>query len=458
MTERISDAAPTGGSTALPRYSWVLFEWGRNPFVLIITIYVYATYFAREIVGDPVRGQALWADIQAYAGLLVAVSAPFLGAMADAGGRRKPWIAFFSVLLAAATASLWFGMPMGAGLGLAGIAAVIALAHVAYDGSFVFHNAMLPALVPPSSIGRWSGAGYALGNLAGILLLVFMLVFIYLPAQPLFGLDRAAHEHERIAGPILALWFAVFSLPFFLFVPDGPGRGLTLRTAIGNGFSSALRTIRTLPSTPNAARFLLARMIYSDGLNVMLAFGGVYAAGIFDWGEIESALYGIALSVFAAAGGLLGGGLGDKIGVKRALLFSLGGIFIAAFLSLGFSPGRIFFVFPYPRGEEVFDLPYFRTAPELLYILCVMAAAICLVATFANSRTMMAKLAPKERITEFFGLYALSGGVTAFAAPIAVALATRLSGSQQGGMAVILVFVAVGFFLLLPLREERDGE
>jgi MFS transporter, UMF1 family len=458
MAAGSSDAVPSGPPTELSRYCWVLFEWGRNPYVLIITIYVYATYFAREIVGDPVRGQALWADIQAYAGLAVAVSAPFLGAIADAGGRRKPWIAAFSLLLIAATASLWFGAPMGAGLGITGIAMVIALGHIAYDGSFVFHNAMLPSLVPAASIGRWSGAGYGLGNLAGILLLVFILVFIYLPAEPLFGLSRAEHEHERIAGPIIALWFAVFSLPFFLFVPDGTKKRVAPRKAIAEGFSSALRTIRTLPRYHNTARFLLARMIYSDGLNVMLAFGGVYAAGIFGWGEIEIAVYGIMLSLFAAAGGFLGGFLGDRIGVKRALLISLGGIFLAALLSLGFSPERLFFVFPYRRGEAVLDLPYFRTAPELLYIGCIMTAAICLVATFANSRTMLAKLAPRERLTEFFGLFALSGGVTAFAAPMAVALATRLSGSQQGGMAAILAFIAVGFLLLLTVREGRDEE
>ena len=107
--------------------SWVLFEWARNPYVLVITIYVYATYFTRDIVGDPVRGQALWAAIQGYSGLAVAVMAPFLGAIADAGGRRKPWIAFFAILLALSTAALWFGKPGGEGLGLIGIGAAIAL-------------------------------------------------------------------------------------------------------------------------------------------------------------------------------------------------------------------------------------------------------------------------------------------------------------------------------------------
>jgi UMF1 family MFS transporter len=192
-----SDAASV---SSLGRASWVLFEWGRNPYVLVITIYIYATYFSRDVVGDPVRGQALWAEIQGLAGLAVALSAPFLGAIADAGGRRKPWILFFSILLIASTAMLWFGEPMGMGIGFTGIAIVIALGHIAYDGTLVFHAAMLPSVVPGPKIGTWSGLSLGLGNVAGIILLLIVLVFFYLPAEPLFGLNKAAHEHERIAS------------------------------------------------------------------------------------------------------------------------------------------------------------------------------------------------------------------------------------------------------------------
>jgi len=451
-------AKSSEAQASLGRISWVLFEWGRNPYVLVITVYIYATYFSRDVVGDPVRGQALWAEIQGFAGLGVALLAPFLGAIADAGGPRKPWILAFSIMLAASTAMLWFGEPMGAGLGLAGIGLAVALSNIAYDGSLVFHSAMLPGVVPAHRIGSWSGLGLGLGNIAGIVLLLFLLLFFYLPTEPLFGLDKSTHEHERIAGPLCAVWFAVFAVPFFLWTPDRPSRGLPAGEAIRQGISSVVGTIRRLKDYRNVGTFLLARMIYNDGLNVMLAFGGVYAVGVFGWGEIESALYGIILSIFAALGGVLGGRLADWIGTKRALQLSLSGLIGAALLSLGFAPDRLFFVIPYQRGSAVADLPVFRTAPELLYIATVMLIAVCLVATYANSRTMMARIAPEARMTEFFGLFALSGEATAFLAPAAIALATRATGSQQWGMVTTVGFLALGLIGLSWVREEQARE
>ena len=456
-TDHPSIADPSAASP-LGRASWVLFEWGRNPYVLVITVYIYSTYFSRDVVGDPVRGQALWAAIQGYAGLGLAVLAPVLGAIADAGGRRKPWIFFFSVVLALSTAALWFGEPMGMGLGLVGIGLLIAISNIAYDGSFVFHNAILPAIIPAPRIGSWSGMSLALGNFAGIILLLFVLVFLYLPAEPLFGLDKASHEHERIAGPLCALWFALFSIPFFLWTPDRPATGLPASVAIRRGLSSVAHTLKSLRHYRNVGAYLLARMFYNDGLNVMLAFGAVYAVGIFGWREIESALYGIILSMFAVIGGLLGGRLADRIGTKRMLQFSLTGVILGSLALLGFAPDRIFFVVPYEPGTAVADIPVFRTAPELLYIGTAMLTAICMVATYANSRAMMARIAPPARMTEFFGLFALSGEATAFLAPAAIAVVTSATGSQQWGMVTTSCFLAVGLAGLSFVTEERAEE
>ena len=201
----------------------------------------------------------------------------------------------------------------------------------------------------------------------------------------------------------------------------------------GSGLRSVARTVKSLSHYRNVAVYLAARMIYNDGLNVMLAFGGIYAAGVFRWGVVESAAYGILLSVFAALGGLLGGFLADRIGTKRALQLSVGVMIAAALLSLGFAPDRLFFVIPYAAGTEVAAIPVFRTVPELFYIATVIVIAVCLVATYANSRAMIARIAPEDRMTEFFGLYALSGEATALCgAAGVVALATRHRAASNG--------------------------
>jgi MFS transporter, UMF1 family len=449
----LSMAKHEGGAPLLGRISWALFEWGRNPYVQLVTIFIYSAYFARDIVGDSVRGQALWGEISGYAGLAVALLAPVFGAVADAGGRRKPWIAFYAALLALASACLWFGVPGGT-RAIVKVGAVIALANIAYEFTNVFHNSLLPSVARPKHVGALSGLGYALGNAASVLLLIFVLFAFYLPAHPWLGLDRAAHEHERIVGPLCAAWLIVFSIPLFLWTPDRPPAGHKFFEAVRLGLRSVARTVRSLKHYRNVALYLAARAIYNDGKTAVLTFGGVYASGVFHWQAEQMAAFGILLCVFAVLGGLIGGWLADRIGAKRAILLSIAGTALGAALSLGFAPGRMFFVFV-SDPSLLLGVPVFHTWPELLYLAVVILIAIFIVAAYANSRTMLARIAPEERMAEFFGLYALSGTSTAFLAPLAVGALTAWSGSQQWGMAAIIVFLLLGFAGMLFVREER---
>jgi len=441
------------GASPLGRMSWALFEWGRNPYVQLVTIFIYAPYFARVIVGDPVRGQALWGEISGYSGLAVAVLAPIFGAAADAGGRRKPWIAFYTALLAIAAAALWYGVPGGMH-SIAEIGVAIAIANLAYEFTNVFHNSLLSSVAQPKHVGALSGLGYALGNAASVLLLIFVLVAFYLPEHPWLGLDRVAHEHERVVGPLSAAWLVVFSIPLFLWTPDRPPSGYGPIEAIKRGLKSVLHTIRSLKHYRNVALYLVVRSIYNDGKTAVLTFGGVYASGVFHWKPEQMAVFGILLCVFAALGGLVGGWLADRIGTKNAILISIGGTMFGAALSLGFAPDRILFVLPYDPSHTI-GTPVFQTWPEVAYLAVVVVIAIFIVAAYANSRTMLARIAPEARMAEFFGLYALSGTSTAFLAPLAVGFVTAWSGSQQWGMAAIIVFLLVGFAGMLFVREER---
>ena len=185
--------------------------------------------------------------------------------------------------------------------------------------------------MPPARVGRLSGLGYGMGNVATLLLLVFVLVFIALPMMPWFGLDPAAHEQDRSVGPISAVWFVVFSIPFFLWTPDRPKSAASTGAMVRQGLTSLMGTLGNVRHYANVARFLLARMIYNDGLNVMLGFGGVYASGVFGWRIVETGLYGLIVIPFAAAGGYTGGRLADRIGTKHAAASS--GDDLAGFLA-----------------------------------------------------------------------------------------------------------------------------
>ncbi len=461
------EPSASGGICAsrLGQLSWAWFEGARNPHVLLITIYIFAPYFYSHLVGDPVKGQALWGDLNSLAGLIIALLAPLLGAVADAGGRRKPWLFAFSVVLGGTAVLLWQALPGEAGLSLAAICVLLVATIVAFDFTAVFHNAMLPTLVPDARVGRLSGLALALGNFSGVILFVFMLVcFVlpgvvdwpFIPSAPLFGVDKAAFEPERMVGPLFAVWFAVFGLPLFLFTPDVPRVALGPVVAIRRGITSLVRTVRSLRNYRNVATYLFVRMLYNDGCNAVLIFGGGYAATTFGWTTLDLLVYGVILSVFATMGGVFGGWIDQRFGSQRGLLIAVGGTMVGLVLSLSMRPDTIlFFIAHDPASPPVHGLPFFKSLPELLYVGVVILIAIFITAVYANSRTMMARIAPAPKMAEFFGLYALSGTATAFLAPFVVARFTEWSGSNAIGLASILLLLAAGWIGMLFVSTER---
>lgn len=453
-------------ANGLGQWSWAIFEWARNPYVILVTIYIFAPYFSNTVVGDPVRGQAIWGNINGIAGFFIACLGPVLGAIADTGGKRKPWIAFFIAVMVPAIFLLWWAMPGGEGLSILSIAALIVLVAVAFEFSAVFHNSMLPAVAPHERIGFLSGLGLALGNAGALLILCFMLwAFVlpgavdwgFVPDVPLFGLDAAAHETSRITGPIVAVWMLVFSLPLILWTPDVKGEGVPVGAAIRRGIGSVVGTVKKLRHYRNIAIYLAARMFYNDGKTAVLVFGGVYAAGIFGWGVLTLTIYGIVLSVFAVGGGFFGGWLDDRFGSKAAILVSIGGTCVGLVLAISMTPTEIFFFIPYDAATTppLWDLPFFATLPELMYLIVVIIIAICITAAYANSRTMLARIAPVSKMSEFFGIYALSGTATAFLGPLLVGAATHYFQSQRLGFASILVLLVIGLAGMLFVKEER---
>jgi UMF1 family MFS transporter len=457
----MQETTPVARAPLTTRISWMLFDWAVQPFYTLIITFLFAPYFANVVVGDGARGQTLWGYAAAAAGILIAAGSPFLGAMADGRGHRKPWIALFSVILACMMASLWIATPgaPNSTILLVLLAFVIATACAEYTA--VFTNAIMPSLVPQKELGRLSGSGWACGYFGGLVSLALVAGFMVpmgdtgktlLGFEPLFTLDNAAREGDRMVGPLSAIWYLVFMIPFFLFVPDNPHHSHDGKKPTAELWD----TIRSLPGNRDMLLFLAARMIYTDGLTAIFTFGGIYGAAVFGWGPIELGLFGIILTLVGAFGALAGGFLDDLISAKAVILGALV-ILLAAALGI-LSVDATHVLFAIDIDPKVPGSAPFSSTGERVFLAFAIVVGLVSAPVQASSRSLLARLAPPDKITQYFGLFAFSGKVTAFAAPFLVASLTALSGSQRIGMSAIALFLLIGIVLMWPVRSPaRQG-
>lgn len=459
----IPSLAGTPAASPLGYTSWTFGQGARDPYYILVVIYIFFPYFSNTVVGDPIRGQSLLGYATAIAGVILALTAPMLGAIADKNGRRKPWVLATVLVMVLGATTLWFALPGGAGLGIWTTLALIILISVAFTISEVFHNAMLPSIAPAHRVGFISGLAFALGNVGGLLLMVFVLVAFALPgtsdwsfvaAEPWWGIDQANHEHNRIVGPIAALWMLLFTLPLLLFTPDGSGRSLPMLQAARQGLRDVADTFRALRHYSNIALYLGARMFFIDGMVGVMTFGGVYASGTFGWDTTTLLIFGLCSSASAMAGAYLGGKLDDRLGSKATLRIAVFASTLILVLLVSIQADRVLFVVPVSTAP-IWDFPYLRSLPELCYFATNQIFAMFFVTGLASSRTLMARLSPPTMATQFFGLFALSGTVTAFLAPLLVGTVTAWFASQRAGFASLAVLMAIGFVLLLFVKEER---
>jgi MFS transporter, UMF1 family len=408
--------------------AWCLYDWANSAFPTVITTFVFAAYFAKGVAVDEISGTSQWGYALSLSGLAIAIAGPLLGAVADQTGRRKPWIALFTLIAAIASFSLWRVEPSSSFVITALVC--VAVANFAFEMAMVFYNAMLPDLSPPARIGRWSGWGWGLGYAGGLVCLGLVLMGLVQAEQPWFGLDKDTAEHLRATGPFVGIWMAVFALPLLIFTPDQKSSSVAIVESLHRGFSALIDTFRKLGLYRDAAWFLLARMIYTDGLNTLFAFGGIYAAGTFGMSFEELIIFGIAMNVTAGVGATGFAWMDDRLGAKWTIKVAVSALVVLASLVLVVESKTMFWLFGVPLG---------------LFVGPAQSA----------SRSMMARLAPPEMRTEFFGLYALSGKATAFLGPALVALFTDVFQSQRAGMATIVVFFVIGLLLMRKVPDVR---
>lgn len=452
MTELTAPAAAAGALQRRGIWGWMLFDWAAQPFFTVVTTFVFGPYFVSRMVADPAYGQAAWGYGVAAAGFVIALLSPVLGSIADQSGSRKPWIAFFAAVKAVALTLLWWSAP---GSNAVLVLSFFALASIAAEFSIVFNDSMMPRLVGKQEIGRVSNIAWGLGYLGGMIMLIFVLAMIsaspvtgktLLGLDPLFGLDPALGEDARATAPLAALWYLVFILPMFLFTPD-QGRGKPAAQAVVAGLADLKHTLGEVRRRGGIVRFLVARMIYQDGVNALLALGGTFAALMFGWSITELGLFGIMLNVIAIFGCLAASRLDTRLGSKTVVLASIVSLTLATIGIVSTGPGFTLFGLLPLSLEDSGGL--FGTAAEKSYILYGALIGIAFGPVQASSRSYMARSVLPEEAGRYFGIYALAGRATSFLAPFTVATVTAASGSPRLGMAVIIVFLAVGFLILL---------
>jgi len=408
--------------------SWAMYDWANSAYAAVISTFVFSAYFVKGVAADPVRGTEMWGYAISIAGIFIAVLSPPLGAIADQAGRRKPWIFWFTVVLALATAALWFVKPDPA-YALFGLV-LVAVATVAFEMATVFYNAMLPDLAGRDRIGRVSGWAWGFGYIGGLACLGLAFVGFVDAEEPWFGLDKTAAEHVRVTGPMVAVWLSVFAVPLFLFTPDTARTTASWGESVRSGLKTLAGTIRDYRRYRPIIWFLVARMFYTEGLNTLFTFGGIYAAGSFGMGFSELIMFGVAMNLTAGIGAALFAWFDDWFGPKHTILGAVVMLTVLGGSLLVIESKTMFWVFGLPLG---------------LFVGPAQSA----------SRSLMAHMAPPTLRNEMFGLYALSGKVTAFMGPAVLAWATAAAGSQRAGMATILGFFVVGLVLLRNVPDVR---
>ena len=450
---------------------WALFEGARDPYVILITIYIFMPYVAGTVVGDPVKGQEVISQWSQYSGWAVMVTAPFLGASIDKLGGRKIWLALIVALMVPMIAALWFTKADHTGLSVTVTLALTTAIGILFSWSEVLHNSLLVRAAGLSAAHKASGLALALANLFAVVALGFTAWafalpglpqtagWTWLPKAPLFGLSRELHQPERVVALMAAGLFAVGALPLFLFTPDAPRTGIPPLVALRGGAMELWRMVKTVGQVRDAAIYLSARMFYYDGMTAILIYAGVYAVGVMKWRALEMLFFGIILSVLAVLGGFVGRWLDNALGPKRSVQIEIGMSLLGIIAFLGMAPDRILYFWHWNPAAHpaLWDGPFFRTLPEWIFLLIGFSNAVFITAQFASSRTLLTRLTPPARTGAFFGVYALSGTATSWLGPFLVNQGTKIFKTQQGGFATIIGLLAVGFVGLLFVRGGGRG-
>ena len=445
-------------------WGWYFFDWASQPYNTLLLTFIFGPYFAEIARGyymgtgldeeaAKAAAQIYWAWGLTIASLTIAVTAPILGSIADGTGRRLVWVRVVSVFYITGAAGLWWVAPGGGDAMLFWAVCLFGIGIIGMEFATIFTNALMPTLTQADDLGAVSGTGFAFGYLGGLLALVLMLLFFaegadngltLIGLEPLFGLDPEAREGTRFVGPFTAIWFAVFMIPFFLWVKEPKTDTRPLH--FGRAWASLRDLLRSLRFRGSLSAYLASSLFYRDALNALYAFGGLYASGVLGWSIIEIGIFGIVGAVTAMVAAFLGGQADRAFGPKPVIAWSIVVLILVCLVIVGMTRESLWGLALDPASS----------LPDSIFFVCGALIGAAGGTLQAASRTMMARHTTPDRATEAFGLFALSGKVASFMSPALIALATMATGSQRLGIAPLIGLFLIGLILLSFVKTRGE--
>ncbi|MTV18887.1 MULTISPECIES: MFS transporter [Bradyrhizobium] len=461
VSRPVATASPGSRALTISAWSWIGYEATRIPYLVLLKIYIFAPYVSKVMIGDPVLGQTLFARYGFVAGLVGAVTVPFLGASLDRMGPRKPWITACILISLPLLVGLWWAKPDRSGLSVAAVLMIVMALNLLFVYSEILHNAMLGPAVGMSRVGRYSGISLGVANLVSVSIMMFLLWGFALPGQlhwfgipdqPLFGFSQASHEMERLIGPLIAALACAGLFMLLRFTIDAPASGETFVRAVRLGSRDVFALIAGLRQQPNLLKFLVARTFYADGFHTLIIFEGIYASGVMEWHGFKLLSFAVVKIAFAALGGLLAASLNVRLGTRRAIIVQISMTVVLLVMVLGTTPDRMIFFWPHdPAAPALWSGPVFRTLPEVAFMLLSGSMTAFAVASIASGRAMIIQIVPPMRVGAYFGLFGLTASTTVWIAPMLVGILTARFQSQAVGLvpiAVLLTLGAIGMLLV----------
>jgi UMF1 family MFS transporter len=394
-------------------FIWTLFDFANTSFSIVVVTFLYAVYFKKVVAEGKAIGDLYWSIGTSLAMIITAIISPVLGAIADYSAGKKRFLLFFTLLCIAATASLFF---VGEGSVILGITLFV-LANIGFEAGLVFYDSFLPEITEPKNFGRVSGYGFAMGYLGSLATLAIIFTFIQA-------------EMIRESFPVAALFFLIFAIPLFIYLKDNRKRKSESVSYFKIGISRVWNTISHLKHYKNLATFLLAYFCYIEGVNTIIFFSGNYASTTLGFTDTELLIFFLTVQTTAIVGSVVLGILADSIGQKKTIIITL-----------------IMWLITVLIAYSVHDKNNF-------YFVGLIAGA-AMGSSQSTSRSLMSKLTPPDKKTEFFGFYSFFGKSSAIIGPLVFGFVSFLSGDQRLAIFSIGLFFLVGLLILLKVNDPK---